>query len=153
MSTQYKMPWFAGHGSSAPAHIRISQRHWLVSFQPFLFSPFDSSSPFCPSVLTFFAHTLLAFTPTFKFQFILISISTTSNMHSYETLVLLALALSTAFPALSAPVRYAPRSSTSGTTFSDECYITLLGRINTRPVPTLTTRLSQVVLEIFSSRL
>jgi len=81
-STQYKTPWFAGHGSSAPAHIRISQRHWL-------------------SIR--FSHTLFAFTPTFKFQLILISLS--SNMRSYETLVVLALAFSTASPALSAPVR------------------------------------------------
>jgi hypothetical protein len=48
-------------------------------------------------------------------------------MHSYETLVLLALALSTAFPVLSAPVRYASHSSTPGGAFSHECYYSSRG--------------------------
>ncbi|KAH9029077.1 hypothetical protein EDB85DRAFT_1968172 [Lactarius pseudohatsudake] len=46
-----------------------------------------------------FSHTLLAFTPTFKLQFRIIF-----NMYSHKTLALLALAASTASPALSAPV-------------------------------------------------
>ncbi len=65
-----------------------------------------------------FAHTLLAFTPTFKLQFFYYNILS-SNMHSYETLALLALAVSTASPALSAPVQYASCSSTLGTTLAD----------------------------------
>ena len=48
-------------------------------------------------------------------------------MHSYEALAILALALSTASPVLSAPVRYAPHSSTPGEAFSDQCYYSSRG--------------------------
>ena len=43
-------------------------------------------------------------------------------MHSYETLAVLVLALSTASPAFSAPVRYAPHFSTPRAALSDKCY-------------------------------
>src|ERR1700677_336135 len=78
------------------------QRHWLVSFQLTLlfFRPWLTVMPSSPYT---FAHTFLAFTPTFKLRFLLIFLS--SNMHSYETLAILVLALSTALPALSAPVQ------------------------------------------------
>jgi hypothetical protein len=73
-----------------------------------------------PSSPYTFAHTLFAFTPTFKLQYLLTLLS--SNMHSYETLAVIVLALSTATPAFSAPVRYAPRISTPWTALSDKCY-------------------------------
>ncbi|KAH9028109.1 hypothetical protein EDB85DRAFT_2257273 [Lactarius pseudohatsudake] len=51
------------------------------------------------------AHTFFAFTSTFKPQFLITIISSSSlNMHSYKTLAVIALAVSTASPALSAPV-------------------------------------------------
>ena len=63
----------------------------------------------------------LAFTPTFKPQF-LITTYYFSNMHSYKTLAVLALAVSTASPAFAAPVVYAPYFSTLGTALADERY-------------------------------
>ena len=36
MSAHYKLPWFVSRVSPASPHLSYSQRHWLVSFQPFL---------------------------------------------------------------------------------------------------------------------
>ena len=58
-------------------------------------------------------------------------------MHSYKTLAVLALAVSTASPAFSAPVQYASCLSILGTVLADELIIIVLVRANNRPVPTL----------------
>ena len=57
MSTHYKVPWLVSLVSSAPAHIRIFQRHWLVSFQLFLSSPFDHTHSYALQPLHFRPHT------------------------------------------------------------------------------------------------
>ena len=99
MSTYYKLLWFVSRVSSASPHLLYSQRHWLVSFQPFLCSPLDHGSRLClPS------HTLSLRLLAFKFQYLLTLLS--PNMYSYKTLAIIVLALSTAFPAFSAPIGY-----------------------------------------------
>ncbi|KAH9063685.1 hypothetical protein EDB83DRAFT_2382453 [Lactarius deliciosus] len=81
-SVHYKLAWFAGCGSSAPAHIRI----------------FVSSKALV-------AHTFYSLhSRPRSSRIILYQLSLSSNMHSYKTLAVLALAISTASPAFSAPV-------------------------------------------------
>ena len=61
-------------------------------------------------------------------------------MHSYQTLAILALAVSTASPAISAPVQYAHFFSSLGTVLAD-AVILLLGN---RPAPLLTIVACQI---------
>ena len=67
-------------------------------------------------------------------------------LHSYQTLAVLALAVSTASPAISAPIRYAPCFSTLRTVLSD-AVILLLGN---RPAPSLTVVMIGQMLKTFS---
>ncbi|KAI9446847.1 hypothetical protein H4582DRAFT_613740 [Lactarius indigo] len=76
-SAHYKLAWFARCDSSAPAHIRI----------------------FSKALPTHSLHSRPRSSRIFLYQ-----LSLSLNMHSYKTLAVLALAVSTASPALSAPV-------------------------------------------------
>ena len=100
MSAHYKLPWFVSRVSPAFPHLSYPQRHWLVSFN--LSYPFDYSSRLLWLPAHTVSFTLITFTPTFKLQYLLTLPS--SNMHSYATLPIIVMALSTAFPAFSAPV-------------------------------------------------
>ena len=106
-SAHYKMAWFAGRGSSAPAHFRIFKgTGWSVP------NPWSALShqlrltlmPSSPYVL--FTHSLHFTTHTIKQQFHF-TIVLSSIMHSYKSLAVLALAVSTASTAYSAPLQYA----------------------------------------------
>jgi hypothetical protein len=78
-SAHYKWAWFAGCGSSAPAHFRIFQRHWLVSSQPLVSSLLAAETdPYALQSIRF-VHTLLAFTPTF---------SSSNNFISYHDIII-----------------------------------------------------------------
>ncbi|KAI9457814.1 hypothetical protein BJY52DRAFT_456926 [Lactarius psammicola] len=102
MPKSYKMPWFVRRGSSAPAHTFVFSKAlvWSVlNLSPSLLSTVADSFSVQPIR---FAHTpcIHAHIQTsVSYHNILFS-----NMHSYETLALLALVASTASPALSAPV-------------------------------------------------
>ena len=107
ISAHHKMAWFAGRSSSAPAHFHIFKgTGWSVS------NPWSALShqlrltlmPSSPYVL--FTHSLHFTTHTIKQQFHF-TIVLSSIMHSYKSLAVLALAVSTASTAYSAPLQYA----------------------------------------------
>ena len=129
---QYKLTWFVGHDSSAPAHSIRSffGTGWSVFCLPSSLHSHPTWLTLIPtSPYIVFTHSLHSH-PNSSFTLLL------SNMHSYQTLAVLALAVSTASPAISAPVqRYAPCFSTPRAVLAD-VVILLTGN---RLVPSLTT--------------
>ena len=108
-STHYKMAWFAGRGSSAPAHFRIFKgTGWSVP-NPWSALSHQLRLTLMPSSPYVFFHTLLAFYDTYDPAAISfhITIVLSPIMHSYKSLAVLALAVSTASTAYSAPLQYA----------------------------------------------